>query len=182
MADVTTWFNYLSGTPIDDADLWQALSVLDVELEASCQATGVYYSYTPFYGVGITTVAAALNKIGGHLAALGTGSGVAAGLLPVYDDDDPLYDGYTYAQWVMPASGVLKLGDFWVDTAPSGGTCTLGIYVNGVLKLTITIADGANAPTAVTDCSAVVYIARDIISLRTITCNSAGILIAAMQL
>ena len=178
----TTWHNYLTGIPISDADLWNALASLETELEAVYEAQNIYYNFAPFYGLGITSVGAALNKIGTYLAGVGVGSGTGLGYLTLYDDDDPLYDAYNYIQWVMPLAGALKMGDFWVDTPPSGGTCTLGIYVNGVLITTITIAAGANQPTAVTDCSGVVYVARDIISLRTITVNSAGVLLAALQL
>ena len=179
----TTWFTYLSGIPIDDTDLWAALGVLNTELESIADAAGIHYAYAPFYGGGVTTVDAALNKIGSYLAGVGVPSGgTSLGYLTLYDDDDPLYDAYTYAQWIMPLAGILKVADFWVDTAPVGGDCTLGIYLNGVLQVTVTIPVSTNQPVAVTDCTSVVYNARDILSLRTITAYSAGYLLAAIQL
>jgi hypothetical protein len=178
----TTWHTYLTGTPIDDTELWNALAVLDSELEIVCEASGISYSYATFFSAGVTTVRAALNSIANYLAGVGVGGATGGGYLTLYDDDDPLYDGYNYCQWVMPIAGALKEADFRVETAPTGGDCTLGIYVNGALIKTITIPESTNYPTAVSDCSGIVYSARDVISVRTITAFAAGVLTAALRL
>lgn len=157
-----------------------ALSKLNTEVEEICHANGVAYSFATFYSGGVTTVAAALNELANAMVGVGAGSG--GGVLSVFDDDDPLYDAYTYGRWVMPVGGTLGIADFLVTTAPLGGDCTLGIYLNSVLAITITIPSGATYPSAVVDCSSVVYVARDVIELKTITVNAAGELTGTISL
>jgi hypothetical protein len=173
MGTYSDWLTHNIPDPASiDAELYLALSALDTVIDQLSSADHIAFSDDSFFSALVTNVGEALREIGDYLAAGGTGSGSARGLVVIPTRDEALVDATDVFSFLCHKTGVLGMARAFLTTAPVGAAAVFQIMKNAATMYEFSFDIGVHGPLEL-DLSFIPVVVNDLVGLRCITASSA---------
>jgi hypothetical protein len=170
----SAWIGYITDPSALDAELMQALTALDLDINKLYQAEYTEFTYDVFYSSAVANVKAALIELAESIYSS------QRQLITIPNLGTSLADATNVFQILASKTGALGLGRIALETAPTGTACALQIVKNGTNMYSFSFAAGISGPLEL-DLSFISLVAGDTWGIYCLTASGAVGLSASVE-